>query len=295
MKFLKYTLLLGFLALLSCNSILEEKTELITLKTNLGTMRFLLFDETPKHKANFIKLTNEGFYKGTLFHRVVDDFMIQGGNPTSKNSPKGSRIGAGGTSYKIPAEIVPKLLHRKGALAAIRDNDSVNPQKESNGSQFYIIEGKKWSELELKMMRVDFKKIRGYFLNFMRREGNETLKQKFTDLEAQNDKRAVMELLTSYRDTLEQAYNSELGGEEISQAHKEIYMKEGGFPSLDGSYTVFGMLVDGFDVLEKISVSPTDTYKRPLDDVILEEVSLEHLPKSKITELYGYKFENSKQ
>jgi len=291
MKFVKYILFLGFLALLSCDFNSEEEQELISIKTNLGTMRFILFDQTPKHKANFIKLVNDGFYNGTLFHHVTDNFTIRGGDPSSKNAPKGIRLGAGGMPYKIPAEIIPELFHQKGALVAMRDNDKVNPEKQSNGSQFYIVEGRKWSELELKMMRVDFKKIRGYYLNFLKDEGNENLKQQFSALEAKSDSRAIMELLTSYRDTLEQIYNSKLGGEQINKAHKDVYMKEGGFPSLDGEYTVFGMLVDGFDVLDKISAKPTDKFKRPVEDVSMQ-VSLKRLPKSKITKLYGYKFED---
>lgn len=290
MKFIKYSLLFLLFSLSSCDFITGEKEDLITIKTSLGEMRFILFDQTPKHKANFIKLAKEGSLNSTLFHRVMKDFMIQGGDPNSKNAKKGARLGGGGVEYKIPAEFVPELFHRKGALSAARETDKVNPEKQSNGSQFFIVKGKTWTEIELKMMRIDFLRIQGYFMNFARKEENAAIKQKYDALQGQSQNRAMMEMIASYKDTLEQIYKIQLAGEEISQAHKEVYMKEGGFPSLDENYTVFGMLVDGFDVLDKISLISVDEFARPVEDISME-VSWESLPKSEITKLYGYKFD----
>jgi cyclophilin family peptidyl-prolyl cis-trans isomerase len=142
-------ILYAFLLLSAVNSFAQKASKkdfLVTIKTNQGTMHAVLFDETPKHKANFIKLAQEKFYDGLLFHRIIEDFMIQGGDPNSKNATADTPLGNGDNGYKIPAEFSPKLFHQKGALAAARDN---NPAKESSGCQFYIVEGRKWSKFDL--------------------------------------------------------------------------------------------------------------------------------------------------
>ncbi|HEV7348899.1 peptidylprolyl isomerase [Telluribacter sp.] len=124
----------------------KKKDYLVTITTDLGTMRLILHDQTPQHKANFIKLAKEGFYDGLLFHRIIEDFMIQGGDPNSRKAEAGAALGSGDVGYTIPAEFRPELFHRKGALAAARDN---NPQKASSGCQFYIVDGRTWSETDL--------------------------------------------------------------------------------------------------------------------------------------------------
>jgi cyclophilin family peptidyl-prolyl cis-trans isomerase len=141
--------LLAFFSLIALNTFAQKtskKDYVVTIATDQGKMRLILFDETPKHKANFIKLSKDKFYDGLLFHRIIKDFMIQGGDPNSKNAKADDVLGRGDNGYKIPAEIEPNLFHRKGALAAARDN---NPKKESSGCQFYIVEGRKWSKSEL--------------------------------------------------------------------------------------------------------------------------------------------------
>lgn len=142
-------ILSAFLLLVSFNNFAQKASKkdfLVTIKTNQGTMHAVLFDETPKHKANFIKLAQEKFYDGLLFHRIIEDFMIQGGDPNSRNATADTPLGNGDNGYKIPAEFNPKLFHQKGALAAARDN---NPAKESSGCQFYIVEGRKWGKFDL--------------------------------------------------------------------------------------------------------------------------------------------------
>ncbi len=121
----------------------SRKDYLITISTEFGDMQLVLFDQTPKHKENFIKLANDGFYNGTLFHRIIDGFMIQGGDPNSKNAQPGQMLGDGDVGYTIPAEFHPDLFHKKGVIAAARDN---NPQKASSGCQFYIAQGKVFKE-----------------------------------------------------------------------------------------------------------------------------------------------------
>jgi cyclophilin family peptidyl-prolyl cis-trans isomerase len=148
---MKHLLCLLLLIVLGVPSARAQKTKkkdyLVTLQTDQGTLRLILHDQTPLHKANFLKLAKEGFYDGLLFHRVIDDFMIQGGDPNSKAAQPGVALGSGGVDYKIPAEFSPELFHRKGALAAARDN---NPEKASSGCQFYIVDGRVWNEADLR-------------------------------------------------------------------------------------------------------------------------------------------------
>ena len=158
-KFLFLALLLPFAALAQTQSKVmadkaksTDKETLVEISTDFGTMKFKLYNETPKHRDNFIKLAKEGFYNGTLFHRVIKDFMIQGGDPQSKNAAPDVMLGNGGPGYTIPAEFNSKLIHKKGALAAARLGDQVNPQKASSGSQFYIVQGKPMTAAELNMM-----------------------------------------------------------------------------------------------------------------------------------------------
>jgi peptidyl-prolyl cis-trans isomerase B (cyclophilin B) len=195
------------------------KETLVLIKTNMGNMKLKLYNETPKHRDNFIKLVKDGYYSNTLFHRVIKDFMIQGGDPDSKTATKGQMLGNGGPDYTIPAEFIPAKFHKKGALAAARTGDEVNPKKESSGSQFYIAQGKKYSDAELNM--------------FEQRMG-----KKFTP------------------------------------AQRAAYKTVGGTPHLDGSYTVFGELVEGFDVLDKIAAVPGDQMNRPLEDVVVISVEI---------------------
>jgi cyclophilin family peptidyl-prolyl cis-trans isomerase len=139
-------ILLGWLPAQAIAQKKAKKDYVVTISTEQGTMRAILFDETPKHKANFIKLAKDKFYDGLLFHRIIENFMIQGGDPNSRNAKPDDMVGNGSNGYKIPAEFNPKLFHQKGALAAARDN---NPAKESSGCQFYIVEGRKWSKIDL--------------------------------------------------------------------------------------------------------------------------------------------------
>jgi len=131
----------------------------VILETSMGNMKIKLYDETPLHKENFIKLVKEGYYDNLLFHRVIKEFMIQGGDPNSRNASATAQLGVGGPSYTVPAELSPLLYHKKGVLAAARQGDQVNPKKASSGSQFYIVQGKKYTDAELNMMetRMGFK------------------------------------------------------------------------------------------------------------------------------------------
>lgn len=187
--------------------------QLIKIETTLGDMLIKLYNETPAHRDNMIKLIEEGFYDNQLFHRIISGFMIQAGDPNSVGAQKGERLGKGGTGYNIPAEFNENLIHKKGALAAARKGDQMNPEKASSGSQFYIVQGRVLSPEDLNMMVQ-----RGLIKTSM----------------------------------------------ELAQ----IYTTLGGTPHLDGSYTVFGEIVEGFEVLDRIAASETDVYDRPVEDVV---------------------------
>lgn len=215
----------------------RKKDYLVEIKTDLGKMHLILFEQTPKHRENFIKLVKEGYYNNVLFHRVIDKFMIQGGDPDSKTAVAGQALGSGDAGYTIPAEFLPTLFHRKGAIAAARDN---NPQKASSGAQFYIVQGRVWND---------------------------------EDLQKQIDR--------GHTRAPERIYTDE---------QKQVYKTLGGTPHLDGSYTVFGQLLDGYDVVDAIARQPRDAKDRPLKDIRMQ-VKGKWVRKKKITKLYEYTYE----
>lgn len=208
MKHLLFLALLT-LGLMSCG----EKTRMVEINTNHGTMKVKLYDSTPQHRDNFIKLVKEGFYDDLLFHRIISGFMIQGGDPDSRGADADRRLGGGGPGYTIPAEI--GAHHFKGALAAARLGGPGNPDKESSGSQFYIVQGRPTNPQTLDALS----------------------KQK---------------------------------GISYTQEDLDYYAEHGGTPMLDGDYTVFGMVVEGFDVIDKIASVRTAPGDRPVEDVKMQ-------------------------
>ena len=203
-----------------------DKRVKVRLSTNMGDMVVELYNETPKHRDNFIKLVKEGFYNGLLFHRVIENFMIQGGDPDSRNAAPKKKLGEGGPGYTIPAEILyPKFWHKRGALAAARESDDVNPEMRSGGSQFYIVWGKVQSEDDMSKMN-------------------------------------------------ERMYEVTDGEFEIPENIMEDYETNGGTPLLDGSYTVFGEVTEGLEVVKAIQAVRTDKHDRPVKDVIIQKAEV---------------------
>lgn len=192
----------------------SKKETKVEITTDYGSIKIKLYNETPQHRDNFIKLVKQGFYDGTLFHRVISNFMIQGGDPDSKDAQKGEFLGEGDVGYTIPAEFNNQFIHKKGALAAARQGDNVNPNKRSSGCQFYIVQGRKYTKAE-----VD---------NIIK---NKADRVKYT----------------------EEQY--------------KIYETIGGTPHLDMDYTVFGEVIDGLDVIDKIAAVQKDKRDRPREDV----------------------------
>ena len=244
----------------------------ILLETTMGNITLALYDQTPKHRDNFAELVKKGFYDGLLFHRVIEEFMVQGGDVTSKDAPMNKQLGAGDLGYTVPAEFVyPKYFHKKGALCAARTGDEVNPEKASSASQFYIVTGKKYSDSELKQME---------------KQLENRLKQSiFARLQAEN-KSKIMELYRSgdkaelaiLRDTL--IGKTELEAEKrkdeakLTEEQKEIYKTVGGVPFLDNQYTVYGEVVDGMEVVEKIEKSKTNRQDRPTENISIISVEV---------------------
>ncbi len=236
----------------------------IKIKTTEGDIIVRLYDETPLHRDNFIKLASEGYFDGTLFHRIIKDFMIQGGDPDSKNAPAGKNLGAGGPDYTIPAEFVyPQLFHKRGALSAARLGDEVNPNRESSGSQFYIVWGKTFKSQELKQLerQMAMQQEQTVF-NQIAQE----YKAEIMNLRRNKDRAGLQTLQEKLVvDTKEKC--KKMGIPEFTAEQVETYTKIGGTPYLDNQYTVFGEVESGLDVVEKIQNCETARNDRPKTDI----------------------------
>jgi len=197
----------------------KKKGAIVEMETNYGKVRFLLYEETPMHKENFIKLVESEFYNGLLFHRVIKKFMIQGGDPKSREAKPGQILGEGSLDYTIPPEFNPELFHKRGALCAARWGDDVNPKKESSSCQFYIVQGRVFSNEELDRMEAN-------------------------------------------------------GVGKFSPEQRKVYTTIGGAPHLDGNYTVFGEVIEGMDVVDKICMARCDKHDRPERDVVIIKMKL---------------------
>ncbi|MBT3207174.1 MAG: peptidylprolyl isomerase [Bacteroidetes bacterium] len=243
-------------------------SQTIKIETNFGDITLKLYDETPLHKDNFLKLISQNFYDSLLFHRVMDQFMIQGGDPDSKSAISGNRLGNGGPGYTIPAEFVENIIHKKGVLAAAREGDQINPEKRSSGSQFYIVEGKLFTNEEIdkfEEQRNNSKKTQ-ITLDFIARPENIKIKNKVDSLQKMKD----IESLRAYALELEKFLEDDFAKMEkfkYSEEQRKLYTTIGGTPHLDGAYTVFGEVIEGFDTIEKISQQKCDEYSRPFVDV----------------------------
>lgn len=240
-----------------------RNSTIVRIETTYGNIDVRLYDETPEHRDNFIRLVSEGFYDDLLFHRVIDNFMIQGGDPRSKDAVEGTPLGSGGPGYTLPAEINDGLFHKKGALAAARLGDNVNPQKESSGSQFYIVHGAPLTETQLDDIeaRVNNEKKQNMFAKVFKDLENEFLNENIEpDYEIITE--TARKTVTDHFSTTE--------GFKYSAQQREIYTTSGGTPHLDGSYTVFGETVAGMEVVDKIAAVETDQSSRPLSDVVMK-------------------------
>jgi cyclophilin family peptidyl-prolyl cis-trans isomerase len=241
------------------------QNRIVQISTNLGTMKFKLYNETPKHRDAFVQLANEGYYNQTLFYRVIQDFLIQGGSRSSRNAAPGKRIGYGDPDKTVDDEILPQFCHKKGALCAPRQPDEVNPFKQSDISQFYIIKGKVYTSgeldtLEIAVNRPIRNKINARYLT-------PEIKDKLKMLKAEKKVEEFRAIAGEIKKQIDTEYSLSPGKLIFNGEQRKAYTTVGGYPDLDGKYTIFGECISGMEVIDKIASLKTDENHRPLTDV----------------------------
>ena len=242
----------------------------VRMETTMGNITLLLYGDTPKHRDNFVRLVRDHYYDGTLFHRVIKDFMVQAGDPDSRTAGDDTRLGSGGPDYKIDAEIVyPKYFHKRGALAAARQGDMVNPMRQSSGSQFYIVTGNRYTAEGLAQIEQNMRatQVQSNFNTLvtanrdnileMQRNGNRAGLQQLQDSLISQARRAAEEMPSPLTEEMRQAYTT-----------------VGGAPHLDGQYTVFGEVIEGMDTVERIEATETGAADRPRQDVRIRKMEI---------------------
>lgn len=234
----------------------------VKIQTTLGDITVRLYDETPLHRDNFVKLVKEGYYDGTLFHRVIQNFMIQGGDPDSKGAPAGKQLGTGGPGYTVEAEIRKDIFHKRGALAAARQGDEVNPERRSSGSQFYIVWGQVYNEGQLRQFsrQMEMQQMQSVFNQLAMQRRDEIMQYR-----RERNTAALQELQEKLAAEAQNKVKQEGAG--MSDEQLKIYSTVGGTPHLDGQYTVFGEVEQGLDVVEMIQLTATARGDRPVDDI----------------------------
>jgi len=288
MNKLAIILLFGLTLVTSCA---QKSDYVITIKTNQGEMVAILYDETPKHKANFIKLAKDHYFDSLLFHRVIAGFMIQGGDPNSKKVRSGEPMGNGGPGYTVEAEFNPTFFHEKGALSAARLGDQQNPTKASSGSQFYIVQGTVIPESNVNDLKIDQMKLNMGFQQMMQNPANKPLVDSLNQIYMAGDMQAYQRKIYGLVPRIEKEIGIKVT-KDVSPEKIKAYTTVGGSPHLDGDYTVFGKVIKGLEVIDKIAAVQKDG-ERPVED-IRTFVTVEEMSKKKITKLYGYVYPEKK-
>ena len=244
----------------------------VLMHTSHEDIKLKLYDKTPKHRDNFLELVRKGQYNGLLFHRVIQDFMIQGGDVTSKDAPLSKSLGAGDIGYTIPAEFnYPEYFHKKGALCAARTGDEVNPLRASSASQFYIVTGKVYSESELKQMEKQLEnRLKQDIFNRLQTENKPKIMELYRS--GQRDELAIL------RDTLiaktEMEADKRKTEVQIPTTVREAYKTVGGVPFLDNQYTVYGEVIEGLETVEAIQQAKTNNQDRPIENIVITSVEI---------------------
>jgi peptidyl-prolyl cis-trans isomerase B (cyclophilin B) len=284
-------LLLIILLATFMSSCQTSKDSVVVFHTQYGDMKAILYEETPKHKDNFIKLIESGKYDSTIFHRVIKDFMIQGGDVNLKPDLKEEEK----IQYTIEAEINPQFWHVKGALAAARQGDQMNPRKKSSGAQFYIVDGQTMEGTALQQMAEGrkFQQKQGKIRELLGMNKYANLRNEVIEMQKNQD----MEGLQAFMDEADSLITQEFGeikAYEFSDQQIADYSNIGGAPHLDGEYTVFGRIVEGLSVIDSIAVVRKGAGDKPVEDIYVT-MELEKMSKKKITEKYGYEYPNEEK
>ncbi|HWY12572.1 MAG TPA: peptidylprolyl isomerase [Bacteroidia bacterium] len=266
-KVLVFSVLMLFRGIYAFSQTYSKETILIT--TSYGNMKIKLFEETPLHKKNFLKLIKQGTYDSLLFHRVINNFMIQGGDPDSKRANDTVLLGNGDVGYWIPAEFNPKIYHKKGVLAAAREGDDVNPKKESSGCQFYIVMGKKYDSLALQKAEIRVNREIITKINYLVGFGGKSMKLKtyYNRLYAQGKNDSLNYAVKQLTDSVSKIEYAKTKHYTWTSAQKKTYATLGGTPHLDNNYTIFGEVIEGLDVIDKIAAVKTDKNDRPKENI----------------------------
>jgi len=261
-----FIILMLLMGLSQTHAASNDATPIVVLETTYGKITLKLYPETVRHRDNFLKLVNQGFYNGVLFHRVIANFMIQAGDPKSKTAAANATLGAGDVGYTIPAEFVyPQYYHKRGALAAAREGDKRNPLKVSSGCQFYIVQGRVFAAEELQEMeKTNYLKL----TEKLYQEAASAKQAQFNKLKIENNPAK----LDALRDSLlNEVRNMIIKNPtyKFAEQQRKDYTTIGGTPHLDGNYTVFGEVIEGLDVVEKISKAQTTPNNRPVENIIV--------------------------
>jgi cyclophilin family peptidyl-prolyl cis-trans isomerase len=261
----RFFLLNILLFFISCAAPGGNENTIISIKTSLGEIKVKLYDGTPVHRDNFIKLVNSGFYDGISFHRIIEEFMIQAGDPATRTIK--TNLPDSLSTYTIPAEINPAYFHKRGALAAAREGNDVNPEMRSSGTQFYIVHGTRLSDNEINEMEQKMNSnIKQAFFSKILKETSDSISSSGNPM----DPGKVQEIasikmfnyLTSHKDY------------KFTPEQRNIYKTSGGVPRLDGTYTVFGEVIDGMEVVDKIAAVKTDNEDKPLTEVKIVKMKI---------------------
>ncbi len=253
----------------------KNKDYLVKVQTEYGDMTILLYDETPLHKKNFLKLVKEKEYDSTIFHRILEDFMIQGGNVAKRGNEQ------------IPAEIVDGFYHIKGALAAARQPDQVNPEKKSSATQYYIVDGNSWETLTTNVPLLNQK-----MGQLLQDPDHSTLLKQFQELAKNRDNKGMNKLALANKNLIEEKYEIDLS---LDVSYPEVYKKAGGYPPLDGEYTVFGMVVEGLEFIDVIAsvetkLNPSTGEKSTAINTVYVAMEVVEMTKKEVTKKYGYTY-----
>ena len=250
----------------------QTPAKIVTINTSAGILKAKLYDDVPNHVRTFIERAKRGEYDGTLFTRVLPEFMIQGGAPDSRNAPAGARCGFGDRNSEIMPEMRPHHFNKRGALAAPRQNDDINPQKKSDMSQFYIVQGKVYTNGELDTLEM-----------IANQDIKEKAMQKFfypvrAELRMQkaSNKREYQKRLRKINAQVDSMVRATPGHLLFTKEQRKAYTTEGGCHHLDGNYTVYGELIEGFDVLDAIAGQPRDEYDRPKKDIRIIQLTIDN-------------------